>query len=265
MIKMKPSSTIEVIEATFRAAQADPSAILLDLPRRKVFRANGKVIKFGPDVDIREATAMSFIAKSAITLPVPEVFRAETYEDGSTVIEMEMISGENLHEVWPRLSIEEKRDFAQQLKEILEELRSFEGTYIGSFEEGPALDMRRDIQRGGPFLSETDFNAFLLGNVVSKTPNIYRRMLHGVMSDTHKIVLTHGDLSPRNILVRESRIVGLLDWECAGWYPEYWEFVQFFRAIDSSLDWHDYADIIFTESYPHELMTDHFLGRLTRH
>ena len=32
--------------------------------------------------------------------------------------------------------------------------------------------------------------------------------------------------------------MGPLDWECAGWYPEYWKFAQFFRVLDRSLDWH---------------------------
>ena len=39
------------------------------------------------------------------------------------------------------------------------------------------------------------------------------------------IVFTHGDLCPRNIIVDPSskRIVGIIDWAWAGWYPEYWE------------------------------------------
>ena len=51
----------------------------------------------------------------------------------------------------------------------------------------------------------------------------------------HKIVFTHADLNPRNILV--DRIVrsngttgweltGIVDWERAGYYPEYWEYTK---------------------------------------
>ena len=260
-----PSSESEAIEAAFHAARADPSAILLDLPRRKIFRANGRVVKFGPDVDIYEAKAMAFVANSALSVPVPKVFRAEIFEDGTTVIEMEDIPGETLQEVWPTISEEAKKSFARQMNAILEHLRSLQGRYIGSVDEGPAVDMRRSTEQGGPFSSETDFNTFLRQNAVSKTPKIYHRMLASLMSDTHRILFTHGDLSPRNIIVREGRIVGLLDWECAGWYPEYWEFVRFFRNIYTRIDWHEYADIIFTDSYPSEVMTDHFLGRLTGH
>ena len=260
-----PSSETEAIEAAFHAARADPSAILVDLPRRKVFRASGRVIKFGLDLDIHEAKAMSFITKSAPSVPVPEVFRAETFENGTTIIEMENIPGETLQELWPTLSEEGKKSYAQQMNAILEQLRSLQGRYIGSVDEGPVVDTRRSTERGGPFFSEADFNNFLRQNTVSRTPKIYRRMLTSQMSDTHRILFTHGDLNPRNIIVREGRIVGLLDWECAGWYPEYWEFIRFFRSIYTRVDWHEYADIIFTDLYPSEVMTDHFLGRLSRH
>jgi RIO-like serine/threonine protein kinase len=34
----------------------------------------------------------------------------------------------------------------------------------------------------------------------------------------------HGDLSSLNIIVRGDTIVGLIDWQTAGWYPSYWEY-----------------------------------------
>lgn len=118
--------------------------------------------------------------------------------------------------------------------------------------------------KGVPFFTEAAFNEFLLSNTISTTPTIYRKMLQHLVSTTaHKILFTHGDLSPTNIIVKEGRIVGIVDWEYAGWYPEYWEFVQFFRAVYA--DYRDYADIIFATLYPAELMADHFLGHLTRH
>ncbi|KAI0308430.1 hypothetical protein OF83DRAFT_1089835, partial [Amylostereum chailletii] len=35
-------------------------------------------------------------------------------------------------------------------------------------------------------------------------------------------VLCHGDLPGRNILVRDGRVVALLDFEMFGWYPDFW-------------------------------------------
>lgn len=36
-------------------------------------------------------------------------------------------------------------------------------------------------------------------------------------------VLTHGDLSPRNIMVDGSKVTGIVDWDNAGFYPEWAE------------------------------------------
>ena len=35
---------------------------------------------------------------------------------------------------------------------------------------------------------------------------------------------THGDLGSLNILVKGDQIVGIVDWETAGWLPLYWEY-----------------------------------------
>ncbi|KAJ7659415.1 hypothetical protein B0H17DRAFT_954776, partial [Mycena rosella] len=37
---------------------------------------------------------------------------------------------------------------------------------------------------------------------------------------------THGDLAPRNVLVHKGRISAIVDWDCAGWRPVYWEFTK---------------------------------------
>lgn len=39
-----------------------------------------------------------------------------------------------------------------------------------------------------------------------------------------KFVLTHGDLSPRNIMVKDGKITGIVDWERSGFFPEYVEY-----------------------------------------
>lgn len=68
-------------------------------------------------------------------------------------------------------------------------------------------------------------------------------------------VFTHGDINPRNIVVRDNKIVALLGWSCAGWYPQWWEYVKFFEAKTGpqNRDWYDLAGEIFPCEYPAEL------------
>ena len=50
-------------------------------------------------------------------------------------------------------------------------------------------------------------------------------------SHTPKIVFSHGDLRPANIVVKSDQqgdysVSGVLDWEMGGFYPDYWESVK---------------------------------------
>lgn len=74
----------------------------------------------------------------------------------------------------------------------------------------------------GPFADEAAFNQVL------RNPDDPART-------GHRIFFTHADLNPRNILFDEAvqqdgtlgcRVTGIVDWEMAGYYPEYWEYTK---------------------------------------
>ncbi|POR32750.1 Putative phosphotransferase enzyme family protein [Tolypocladium paradoxum] len=65
---------------------------------------------------------------------------------------------------------------------------------------------------------------------------MYWHQITTQLGTEYPIVFTHGDIAARNIMVRDGRIVALLDWEFAGWYPEYWEYVFALRGMDN-IDW----------------------------
>lgn len=106
---------------------------------------------------------------------------------------------------------------------------------------------------GGPFPDEEAFNTFIL-DFPPTTPKAISAGLATRLRCDHGVVFTHGDLSQHNILVQDNTIVGLIDWEFAGWFPEYWEYIKFFERPTPHRDWFDYADIIFSQSYVDELI-----------
>lgn len=131
---------------------------------------------------------------------------------------------------------------------------------IGGF-DGPARDCRQFSDYfGGPFEDESDFNEFTL-DFLRGTPLAVQKPLTEAFSNQSRVLLTHGDLSPRNIIVKEGRVQALLDWEFAGWYPEYWEYVKLFDRPTDCKDWKDYAEVNFDTSYPKELLTFQALAR----
>lgn len=65
---------------------------------------------------------------------------------------------------------------------------------------------------------------------------MYWHQITAQLSVDCPIVFTYGDLAARNILVRDGRIVAIVDWEYAGWYPEYWGYMFALRGMDN-IDW----------------------------
>ncbi|KAK0448002.1 hypothetical protein EV421DRAFT_1785311 [Armillaria borealis] len=70
------------------------------------------------------------------------------------------------------------------------------------------------------------FHGMLLANVscVSRMPRLLQ-LASPVYAKPHKLCFSHCDLNPTNILVTEDgRLAAIIDWEGAGWFPEYWEY-----------------------------------------
>lgn len=128
--------------------------------------------------------------------------------------------------------------------------------------DGPIRDCRQFSDFvGGPFYSEADFNERFVLDLLNGTPRPIRHALIEALGSTNNIVFTYSDLTPRNVIIEGNRVKGLLDWEYAGWYPEYWEFIKFFERPTNCKDWKDYASIIFETEYRKALITFQALAR----
>lgn len=53
-------------------------------------------------------------------------------------------------------------------------------------------------------------------------------------------MLTHGDLNTANIMVPDGHVSGIIDWEHAGYYPDWWEYVNADRYIEEP-EWQYYV------------------------
>ncbi|VDB89961.1 unnamed protein product [Peniophora sp. CBMAI 1063] len=77
----------------------------------------------------------------------------------------------------------------------------------------------------------------------------------------YRLCFTHGDLTPGNILVNSDyRPVGLVDWECAAWLPEYWEIVSSVAQCPRSTEWRNMFRSLFP-MYDNELALDRMLWK----
>ncbi|KAE8309635.1 kinase-like domain-containing protein [Aspergillus transmontanensis] len=133
----------------------------------------------------------------------------------------------------------------EELREISNKATEFQ---ICNSEGGGILDWRiPDSQRDElRFKTETEFNKYLTDPFWEE---IRRRaaISHDIR---HKITFTHGDLNPRNILAENGKITGIVDWENAGWFPEYWEYTKAHSNV---------VDRVF-EGYRDELVVENMLS-----
>ncbi|KAF3264087.1 hypothetical protein TWF217_003246 [Orbilia oligospora] len=122
---------------------------------------------------------------------------------------MEYIEGDCLEDVWEDFDLEKKDDIIRQLN--------------GSSMSCDVLFSETETPRG-PYSSEEGFSQGIIDTVLEKEATAFPRLVCEMVKDIlkgHKIVLTHGDFLPRNILAKDGKVVTILDWEMAGWYPEY--------------------------------------------
>ena len=115
------------------------------------------------------------------------------------------------------------------------------------------------MESWGPYGSKTNFlDDFTTGFESSwgQAPLSY------LYEKDHAICLTHSDLSLSNLLVERGRLSGVIDWEHAGFKPEYWEYTRdlWSNMGDSVLE-RDYS-LAYDKEYSEELEGERMLSRL---
>lgn len=197
------------------------------------------IVKTGGDVRLDEAATMRSIAERT-NIPVPKVLSAFVRK-GAVYIVMERIQGQELAKVWRHMSEQTRASVLDQLRLLLDALRALQPPVefaVGSCNGGQLQDFRQSQApppvRFGPFKTIQDFHLWLRNGLKQGEADIPDQAdLHAVNEMMAKqdgpwpaSVFTHGDLNPWNILVRDDKIVGIIDWEMSGWYPHYWEYTS---------------------------------------
>lgn len=187
---------------------------------------------------------------------VPKLYAAFHDEPtGHSFIIMEYIPGKTLESLWEDLSKDEegaraRATIAQHLKTAFDALRQIPSQdgdrgakYYGKLGFQPYDDIF--LGAAGPFPTEQALNealyqryAALHGPALARGRGaFYRDCVFPAVLRGHAPVWTHGDLQAKNVLVRQSDgRPYLLDWECAAWYPSYWEYAN---ALWTSRRWGD--------------------------
>lgn len=213
-------------------------------------------VKYGRRVHLSEASTMQFILQHT-SIPVPKVFCAFTHS-GRTYIVMERIKGDIIGHGWVNRNEKSKAKLLSQLVRKIHEMRELqppEGMGVASADGGSLYDCRipGPSLRFGPFNTIEDFHRHLrMGMEFDSRLNPDIQELIKQHSKSWPLVFTHGDLSSLNILVRGDDIVGIIDWETAGWYPSYWEYTSASQVNPQNYFWVNEIDR-FLQPMPEDL------------
>jgi aminoglycoside phosphotransferase (APT) family kinase protein len=232
-----------------------------------------KLLKFKRGQRLCEALTMEYV-RTHTNIPVPRV-RSVFYVKGQLYIAMDYIrKAVTLSSQWSTMLPATKQAIMLELKGYLTTLRSLPPPHPGRIEsingEGCLEPTITPFGSIGPYENVTQlFEDIGINLLLEQTaqeefsqtsgadvPSI-RRCAARAASNTYRTVLTHGDLTPQNILIdRETdKIVSIIDWELAGWYPDYWE-----NARAYSMSRVDDNSTFFQELGQHHVFAPDFYG-----
>ncbi|ODA79146.1 hypothetical protein RJ55_04738 [Drechmeria coniospora] len=205
------------------------------------------ILKQGSNVRPSEESAMRLVRKQLPNIPVPVVDGSfyECDEAGPAYGEllMSFIPGRTLKSAWAELDKAVKDRICQDIWDLVAQIRSIPRpddlgpnlyrTVDGSPSRDPLLGSRHDIAPRD--LDDDTLRGRIWSRYIATNGLSYRDSadIPDTLPRSSTSVFAHGDINPRNIIVDEKyHIVGLLDWESSGWFPDYWEFAQMMKFCD---------------------------------
>ncbi|GIZ43218.1 hypothetical protein CKM354_000645200 [Cercospora kikuchii] len=145
----------------------------------------------------------------------------------------ERVPGTRLSDLWESLDKPTQQDIKVQFRQQLACMRACTSETIGRLPCTPTYNIynRLATTHFGPFRDEQTFDDWCLARIPVGLWGLQRKQWARWLQkerlgsqNSNKFVLTHCDLTPRNIIVKDGKITGIVDWERSGFFPAYAEY-----------------------------------------
>ncbi|THV55405.1 hypothetical protein BGAL_0009g00550 [Botrytis galanthina] len=186
--------------------------------KERAILEHGRASHMGPDVEVSR-----FLAENS-TIPVAKYLHH--WKDSKSHFSIaERVPGMNLTQSGPILTRDQIRGVAREVVEYLKELRKFTSPKIQTPSGLPVRDRVLGSARKVQFVTDDVQEWWTRTKPRFKRVQIER--WRDIIEDEYPVkgpyVLTHGDLDGSNIMVADGHVSAIIDWETAGYLPEWWE------------------------------------------
>ena len=133
-------------------------------------------------------------------------------------IVMDHVEGHCLADCWDRLDYRERENFVSQVASAIWQMQSIQLENPGPIGGGPCQGRWFTDYSVGPFRNRIEFQDWFNHKLeICKATGNAKKAITPFKFD--KFVLTHQDISPRNLIVNAYGKICLIDWAFAGAYP----------------------------------------------
>ncbi|CAK1364045.1 uncharacterized protein RHO25_005821 [Cercospora beticola] len=145
----------------------------------------------------------------------------------------ERVPGTRLSDLWESLDKTTQDSIKVQLRQQVACMRACTSETIGRLSGTSTYNIynRLATTQFGPFSDEEAFDNWCLVRTPVGLWGLQRKRWARWLQrerlksqNVNKFVLTHCDLTPRNIIVKDGKITGIVDWERSGFFPAYGEY-----------------------------------------
>ena len=188
-----------------------------------------------------EADALRFLNNCGLNLPVPWIIDSFVVR-GQTFTLMTRIPGELLIDKFEAMTDAQLDIVVQDVFAVLHSLWTLRQptqdagkvmvSASGHGLPGPT-QLFDDLE--GPYDSVLDCYVHMSSHLVdskAELKQLYPAASQALMADA--IVFVHADLRSHNILVKDGRLSGIIDWENSGWLPRHWQLHVMRRSCPST-------------------------------
>ncbi|KAG8696931.1 hypothetical protein FRC08_006836 [Ceratobasidium sp. 394] len=179
------------------------------------------IVKRGREELQAEAINLHMI-RTMTSIPVPAV-KQVVIDSKTTYLVMDYIRGSTLEMCWSTLGFFAKLHVVWTLRGYVSQLRRLQRSVPGPIDGGRCEGYLFPLIGAGPFTSYDDLTAWynhkldVCQRMGRAPPNAPR------FDNSWPLVFTHGDISPRNVIISEDGTIFLLDWELSGFFPVWHE------------------------------------------